>query len=55
MLINSPLILVLVRLPAVSKVIDVFYRGAVWFSEVIVWVPIIVATETTHLVIVGAG
>lgn len=55
MLINWPLILVLFRLPAVSKVIDVFSQGAVWFSEVIVWVPIVVATETTHLVVVGAG
>lgn len=52
--VNSRVILVLVCLPAVTKVINISDQRAVWFGEVVVWIPIVVPTETTHLVVVGA-
>lgn len=55
MCVNSRVVLILFCLPAVPEVIDVSYQNAIWFGEVIVWVPIVVTTETTHLVIVGAA
>lgn len=55
MCVNSRVILVFFCLPAVPEVIDIFCQSAIWFGKVIVWVLIIVTTETTHLVIVGAG
>lgn len=51
--VNSRVILVLFCLPAVAKVIDISYQRAVWFGEVIVWVPVVVPAETTHLITVG--
>lgn len=54
-LFNSQVIFVLLCLPAITKVIDISSQGAIWFSEVIVRVSIVVPTETTHLVMVGAG
>lgn len=51
---NLQVILILFCLPAVPEVINICYQSAIWFGEVIVWVPIVVPTETTHLVVVGA-
>lgn len=53
--INSHIILILFCLPAVAEVIGISYQSAIWFGEVIVWAPIVVTTETTHLFVVGAG
>lgn len=53
--VNSRVILILLCLPAVPKVIDISYQRAIWFGEVVAWVPIIVTTEATHLVVVGTG
>ncbi len=55
MRVNSRVVLILFRLPAVPEVIDVSSHSAIWFGEIIVWVPVVVTTETTHLVIVRAG
>ena len=52
--VNSRVILILFCLPAVAEVIDISYKGSIWFGEVIVGSPIVVTTETTHLVIVRA-
>lgn len=49
---NSRVILIFVCLPAVPKVVDISYQRTVWFGEVIVWVPVVVPTETTHLLMV---
>ena len=54
MRVNSRVVLILVCLPAVAEVIDISYQSAIWFGEVIVGSPVVVTTETTHLVVVGA-
>lgn len=51
---NSRIILILFGLPAVPEVVDICDQRAIWFGEVIVRVPIVVAAEATHLVVVGA-
>lgn len=53
--VNSQVILILFCLPAVPEVFGICYQSAIRFGEVILWAPIVVTTETTCLVVVGAG
>ncbi len=46
-------ILILISLPAVTKLTWTVGLGAVRFSEIIIWVSIVVPAQATHLVIVG--
>lgn len=52
---NSQIIFILFCFPAVPKVIHVCCHTAIWFGEVVVWLTIVVSTETTHLAVVGTG
>lgn len=52
---NSRVVLILLRLPAVAEFVDTRRRGAVWFGKVVSWAAVVVATETTHLVVVSAA
>lgn len=54
MRVNSRVILILLRLPAVSEVVDISHQGAIWFGEVVAWVSVVVAAQAAHLVVVGA-
>lgn len=51
---NSPVILIVLSLPAVRKVIDVFPQSAIRFGEVIFWCSIVIATEAARLIVVRA-